>query len=198
MDEFKFGISIGTSKVAIIQFDLGNEKLLPNHDNNTIIPSFVHYQNQQVEKYGQRARDVAVQNYKDIFFDIKSLIGQDMDSRLINTWRNYWSFSIDSKPDDKFRKVYYKNTDETLMCPVKVLSDLLKSAIQNESKVFARIACSSTSTLTQKMAFIKAVEKANIKFDILLPKPIAGMISYHNDVKPVTDTNSFVFIFGGG
>ncbi|KAE9546213.1 hypothetical protein FO519_010575, partial [Halicephalobus sp. NKZ332] len=24
------------------------------------------------------------------------------------------------------------------------------------------------------------------------------MISYHNDVKPVTDTNSFVFIFGGG
>ena len=84
-DEYAIGLDLGTTFSCIGVYRNGWVEIIPNRNGEKITPSVVIISNDEKILVGEETTDFLVQNYDSCIYEVKRLIGKEIDDKELDT-----------------------------------------------------------------------------------------------------------------
>mgnify|MGYP000580781625 CR=1 FL=1 len=177
------GIDLGTtfSAIAILD-DLGNPEVLSDPENNNRITRSAVYIGREKAIVGDKAVDAAVTNKKNVIFEVKSEMENDV------VWSSKEGVWIEKKEKKDTKSYVPSQVSSIILSKLKDYTSGVKKAIVTVPAMFAEAARAAT---------LDAAKLAKLDVE-LINEPTAAVLHYAN--LPGSSLNGRVLIFdlGGG
>uniref|UniRef100_A0A914C2Y3 Heat shock protein 70 n=1 Tax=Acrobeloides nanus TaxID=290746 RepID=A0A914C2Y3_9BILA len=200
------GIDLGTTYSVAAIYRNGRVEIIPNEESNAknLTPSTVSYGEKEL-LIGDPAKKKLVSNHSNVVYDMKRLIGKQLNDEKIDRSKHFWNFKIE--PDGSGKpvvKVKYLGNPLDVR-PEEVSAKVLEKLVEaTEKKAYGKpkeavITVPAYFNQGQKQGTIDAAEKAGLKVIELLTEPAAAAYGYLFKENRLNDKCDFlVFDFGGG
>ena len=132
-DEYSIGLDLGTTFSCIGVYRNGWVEIIPNKNGEKITPSVVIISNDDKILVGEDTTDFLVKNYDSCIYEVKRLIGREIDEEELKQLQERLSFKI-IKPHKKtldkkgnFPEIEITNNGKTkTYTPVEISSAIIK------------------------------------------------------------------------
>ncbi|OED40162.1 Fe-S protein assembly chaperone HscA [Endozoicomonas sp. (ex Bugula neritina AB1)] len=189
------GIDLGTTNSLVASMRSGKASTLPDSQGQHILPSVVHYGEQEI-KIGQAAKYLAVIDPLNTIVSVKRLMGRGV--RDINTLGGVMPYHF-SKGDEGMP---YIETRRGSVSPVEVSADILKSLVARAEETLGGTLDGAVITVpayfddAQRQATKDAAKLAGLHVYRLLNEPTAAAVAYGLDES--AEGTIAVYDLGGG
>ncbi|WP_297428193.1 Fe-S protein assembly chaperone HscA [uncultured Acinetobacter sp.] len=190
------GIDLGTTHSLVATVLSGKAKVLNDQQGRVLLPSIVHYSQDQ-SQYGDAAKAFVTQDPKNTIVSVKRFMGR-------------------SKADIKFQHPYELMGEENQM-PAFVTAQGPKTPVEISAEILTQLKLRAEASLqnpingavitvpayfdeAQRQATRDAAELAGLKVLRLLNEPTAAAVAYglDQDTNLATDRNYVIYDLGGG
>ena len=128
LDETVIGIDLGTTNTCVAVWRNGCAEIIPDEYGNRTIPSCVAYTNKSryIGASAKKQKDI---NTKNVFYEVKRLIGRKIDDKFVEREKEYLSFDIIG---DENKNILLKpdTNDGKLFTPEEISGAILSKAKQ--------------------------------------------------------------------
>ena len=135
-DEYAIGLDLGTTFSCIGVYRNGWVEIIPNRNGEKITPSVVIISNDEKILVGEETTDFLVQNYDSCIYEVKRLIGKEIDDKELDKIQKRLPFTI-VRPHGKgnLPEIKIKNNGKTMTyTPVEISSYIIKKMVFNKNK----------------------------------------------------------------
>ena len=210
-DEYAIGLDLGTTFSCIGVYRNGWVEIIPNKNGEKITPSVVIISNDDKILVGEDTTDFLVKNYDSCIYEVKRLIGREIDEEELKQLQERLSFKI-IKPHKKtldkkgnFPEIEITNNGKTkTYTPVEISSAIIKKMVFNAEKYLNKkitklvITVPANFSDSQRLLTRQAAEALQLKVLRIINEPTAAALAYGFDEKKNQDSNILVFDLGGG
>ena len=210
-DEYAIGLDLGTTFSCIGVYRNGWVEIIPNKKGEKITPSVVIISNNEQILVGEDTTDFLVKNYDSCIYEVKRLIGREIDEKELNELQKRLSFKIVKphvKTSDKkgnFPEIEITNNGITkTYTPVEISSAIIKKMVFNAEKYLNKkitklvITVPANFSDSQRALTRQAAEALKLKVLRIINEPTAAALAYGFDEKKNKNSNILVFDLGGG
>ena len=210
-DEYAIGLDLGTTFSCIGVYRNGWVEIIPNKNGEKITPSVVIISNDEQILVGEDTTDFLVKNYDSCIYEVKRLIGREINDKELNELQNRLTFKI-VRPNksylsrkENFPEIEITNNGKTkTYTPVDISSLIIKKMVFNAEKYLGKkitklvITVPANFSDTQRTLTRQAAEALKLKVLRIINEPTAAALAYGFDQKKNQDKNILVFDLGGG
>jgi len=196
------GIDLGTTNTCIGIWRNGNLEIIPDEYGNRTIPSYVGFTN--INRYvGLDAKKQKDINTKNVFYEVKRLIGRKASDSIIMKEKELLSYQIGCDDSDNIILVSELNNKKTFT-PEEISAAILSKAKTLASNYLGKPISKAVITIPahfndgQRQATKDAATIAGLECIRIINEPTAAAMAYglmHRSNKPKT---IMVYDFGGG
>ena len=210
-DEYAIGLDLGTTFSCIGVYRNGWVEIIPNKNGEKITPSVVIISNDEQILVGEDTTDFLVKNYDSCIYEVKRLIGREIDEKELNELQKRLSFKIvtpnkvDLNKKEKFPEIEITNNGITkTYTPVEISSSIIKKMVFSAEKYLKKkitklvITVPANFSDSQRALTRQAAEALNLKVLRIINEPTAAALAYGFDKKKNQNSNILVFDLGGG
>ncbi|XP_041470731.1 heat shock 70 kDa protein IV-like [Lytechinus variegatus] len=176
------GIHFGTSCSCVGVFQSGMVEIIPSNHGNRTTPNYVAFTDTEI-LIGETAKNQMPWNPKNTIFDIKRLIGRQVDDKDLQSDVKHWPFKFKEKAGKPMLEVEYLGQTKTLS-PEEVSSVLLANlketveAFLHQNVSDAVITVPTYFSDSQRIATKNACTMAGLNVRRLLNEPTAAALAY--------------------
>src|SRR5687767_12171092 len=125
LNEYVIGIDLGTTNTCVSVWRDGHADIIPDEYGNKTIPSYVAYTNtnRYIGHDAKRQKDI---NVKNVFYEVKRLIGRKIDDKFVEKEREFLSYDIVS--DDNNNILLKSEINAKLFTPEEISAAILTKA----------------------------------------------------------------------
>ncbi len=200
-EEIIVGIDLGTtnSLVAIIHPDTKKPTVLKEFDNTTLVPSVVHFGNNDSITVGNEARQYQVKDPQHTIFSVKRLMGKSYGD--VAEASHFFSYKIIDDGSENLVKVEVNGKFYT---PVELSSFILKSLKQRAEHILKTPVNKAVITVpayfndAQRQATRDAGKLAGLDVLRIVNEPTAASLAYGMGIKSDEERTVAVYDLGGG
>ena len=205
-DEYAIGLDLGTTFSCIGVYRNGWVEIIPNRNGEKITPSVVIISNDEKILVGEETTDFLVQNYDSCIYEVKRLIGKEIDDKELDKIQKRLPFTI-VRPHGKgnLPEIKIKNNGKTMTyTPVEISSYIIKKMVFNAEKYLNKkisklvITVPANFTDSQRALTRQAAEALKLKVLRIINEPTAAALAYGFDEKKNLNSNILIFDLGGG
>ena len=208
-DEIIVGIDLGTTNSSVVVWRNNNYEIIPDEYGNNTIPSVVALTNRS-RYIGSDAKNQSELNPKNVFYEVKRLIGRKMTDERVEQDREFLTYDIAGDEGDNIvlrtdladSKTYTpEEVSSMILSKLKTMaSDYLKHEVTK-----AVITVPATFNDSQRQATKDATKIAGLECIRIINEPTAAALAYglsnrsfQKTLETGQDTNVIVYDFGGG
>lgn len=200
--EIIVGIDLGTtnSLVAIIHPETKQPIALKEHNSSSLVPSIVHFENNQNIVVGEEAKKFLETNPANTIFSAKRLMGKSYNDIKNNT--HQFSYKVIDDNTESLVKVQVGNTFYT---PTELSSYILKELKNRAEHILKTPVTKAVITVpayfndAQRQATRDAGKLAGLDVLRIVNEPTAASLAYGFGVKQTSETQTIaVYDLGGG
>ena len=140
-DEYAIGLDLGTTFSCIGVYRNGWVEIIPNKNGEKITPSVVIISNDKIDLIGEETTNFWVKNYDSCIYEVKRLIGREIDDKELEELQKRLSFQIvqpnknKSKQKGNFPEIEINNNGKIMTySPVDILTSIIKKMVFNAEK----------------------------------------------------------------
>ncbi|QEK51611.1 Fe-S protein assembly chaperone HscA [Pedobacter aquae] len=194
------GIDLGTtnSLVAFINPD-GNAQVINDMGRGVLVPSIVHFQNNQTI-VGNEAKEYLISDPQNTIFSVKRLLGRSY--KDIQKHENYFSYKvIDDDNDESLVKI---KVGEQFFTPIELSSLILKELKERAEHTLKTKVTRAVITVpayfndSQRQATRDAGKLAGLDVLRIVNEPTAASLAYGIGLNPDESKTIAVYDLGGG
>ena len=127
-DEYAIGLDLGTTFPCIGVYRNGWVEIIPNRNGEKITPSVVIIRKDSKPLVGEETDEFLVKNYDSCIYEVKRLIGRNMDEEEIKKLKEKFPFQMVKAKNCNFPEI--KIEDKTLS-PLEISSYIIKKMVFN-------------------------------------------------------------------
>ena len=199
--EMIVGIDLGTtsSLVAIIHPESKQPVVLKEHDGAALVPSIVHFGENEMITVGDRARDYLVAEPQNTIFSVKRLMGKSY-----NDLKDHASFFTYKVIDDNTESLVKVQVGTKFYSPVELSSLILKELKERAEHILKTPVTKAVITVpayfndAQRQATRDAGKLAGLDVLRIVNEPTAASLAYGLGVKKDESRTVAVYDLGGG
>ena len=210
-DEYAIGLDLGTTFSCIGVYRNGWVEIIPNRIGEKITPSVVIISNDGKILVGEETTDFLVQNYDSCIYEVKRLIGRDINEEELEKLQKKFPFKIirpnlkNCKKGKIFPEIEITKNNQTMTyTPVKISSLIIQKMVSNAEKYLNKKITKLVLTVpanfqdAQRKLTEQAAEILGIKVLRIINEPTAAALAY--GFREKRDHHSYILIFdlGGG
>lgn len=206
LHEYVIGIDLGTTNTCVSIWRDGCAEIIPDEFGNKTIPSFVAYtnKNRYIGYDAKRQKDI---NVKNVFYEVKRLIGRKIDDKFVINEKEFLSYDI---VGDENNNILLKPDirEDKLFTPEEISAAILMKAKQMASNYLKRKITKCVITIPahfndgQRQATKDAAKIAGLECIRIINEPTAAALAYGLLERTKTFQcqlkNIMVYDFGGG
>ncbi|CAG7722207.1 unnamed protein product [Allacma fusca] len=197
---FAIGIDLGTTYCCVGVFKNGQVEVIKNELGKKTTPSYVYYSIEGDVVVGETAKNQSHSNPERTIYEVKRLIGRDINDPAIQSDIAKWPFQVVSE-----RGIAKVHVGEVTYFPEEVSAQILAKLKQvseeylNQKVTHAVITVPAYFTDGQKAATKRAGEEAGLEILRIISEPTAAAIAYNlNWTEGSQPTKGLVYDLGGG
>ena len=198
--EMIVGIDLGTtnSLVAIIHPDTGKPVALKEHDSSSLVPSVVHFDNENII-VGEVARQYLVTDPSNTIFSVKRLMGKSYND--IKEHTNFFSYKI---IDDDTERLVKVQAGDKFYSPIELSSLILKELKARAEHILKTPVTKAVITVpayfndAQRQATRDAGKLAGLDVLRIVNEPTAASLAYGLGLAKDDEKTIAVYDLGGG
>jgi molecular chaperone DnaK (HSP70) len=206
LNDYIIGIDLGTTRTCVAIWRNGSAEIIPDEYGNRTIPSYVAYTNtnRYIGYDAKRQQDI---NIKNVFYEVKRLIGRKIDEEFVQKEKEFLTYDIVS---DEHKSILLK-TDvkaDKLFTPEEISAAILTKAKQMACDYLKRSISKCVITVPahfndgQRQATKDAAKIAGLDCIRIINEPTAAALSYGLLERTITTEcklkTVLVYDFGGG
>jgi molecular chaperone DnaK (HSP70) len=213
------GIDLGTSNSCVAIYRNGMVEIIPDEYGHKIIPSYVAFGNSGNRYVGHAAKNQTEINPKNVFYEVKRLIGRKINDNIIENEKEYRTYNLGEDQRGSIiliSNITNKNSETGLLelkkfTPEEVISAILVKLKNMASEYLKSPVTKAVITIPanfndgQRQATKDAAKIAGLECIRLVNEPTAAGIAYGmtlrtektSDGKSIKRT-ALVYDFGGG
>ena len=206
-DEYAIGLDLGTTFSCIGVYRNGWVEIIPNKNGEPTTPSVVIISNEHTI-IGEDTTKYLVQNYDSCIYEVKRLIGREINQKELDELNKRLSFKI-IKPHSKTKENYPEisiniNGKNSIFSPVEISSLIIKQMVYNAEQYLKKKITKLVITVpanfndAQRALTGQAAEALNLKVLRIINEPTAAALAYGFDKKKDLNCNILIFDLGGG
>lgn len=200
------GIDLGTSNTCVAIWRNGCAEIIPDEYGNRTIPSFVAYSNRS-RYIGNDAKNQKDLNTKNVFYEVKRLIGRKFTDPFVEREKEFLSYNIVSDSNDNILLKPEINSNK-LYTPEEISASILSKAKQIASDYLEKEIKRCIITIPahfndgQRQATKDAATIAGLECIRIINEPTAAALAYGLLERTKTQKGNLktvlVYDFGGG
>lgn len=205
-DDIILGIDLGTTNSAIVVWRNNNYEIIPDEFGNNTIPSIVAFTNKS-RYIGQDAKNQTELNPKNVFYEVKRLIGRKITDQSVINDQEFLTYDISGDEDGNI--LLHTDFNSKKFTPEEI-SAMILSKLKNMASDYLK--CDVTKVVitvpayfndSQRQATKDAATIAGLDCIRIINEPTAAALAYglYNrslQFKDKNDFNVLVYDFGGG
>lgn len=199
--EMIVGIDLGTtnSLVAIIHPESKQPVVLKEHDGAALVPSIVHFGENEMITVGDRAKDYLISEPQNTIFSVKRLMGKSY-----NDLKDHASFFTYKVIDDNTESLVKVQVGTKFYSPVELSSLILKELKERAEHILKTPVTKAVITVpayfndAQRQATRDAGKLAGLDVLRIVNEPTAASLAYGLGVKKDESRTVAVYDLGGG
>ena len=204
-DEYAIGLDLGTTFSCIGVYRNGWVEIIPNRIGEKITPSVVIITNDSKILVGEETNEFLVQNYDSCIYEVKRLIGREIDEEERKKLQEKFPFQIITSNKGNFPEIKIKNNEkEVTYSPVEISSYIIKKMVFNAEKYLNKTIRNLVITVpayfndSQRTLTRQAAEALGLKVLRIINEPTAAALAYGFDNNQRHNSNILIFDLGGG
>ncbi|XP_055872671.1 heat shock 70 kDa protein II-like [Biomphalaria glabrata] len=176
------GIDLGTTNCCIAVVQNGKVEVVENELSSRLTPNYVSF-TETVRLYGSDAQSQAIMNLCDTIFDVKQIIGRQIDDEIVQKNKIFWPFEIKEIKGKLKVKAKYKKKEE-LFAPEEisamVLTTLKETAEAHVGQKIKDVVISVPANFNdlQRVATLNAGKIAGLNVLKLINEPTAAALTF--------------------
>lgn len=195
------GIDLGTtnSLIAVIDKATGQPKALSDASNDTIVPSLVHFDDNNNPIVGKQAKHFLIDSPERTIYSVKRLLGKSY--KDVKGHEDYFSYKVvDNDTDDLVRV----NVQDKYYSPIELSSFILKELKYRAEKQLNAEVTKAVITVpayfndSQRQATRDAGKLAGLDVLRIVNEPTAASLAYGIGLNPEDEKTIAVYDLGGG
>ena len=197
------GIDLGTSNSCVAVFQHGKLEIIANDKADRTIPSFVAFRDTE-RLIGHDAKRWVTSNITNTIYDIKRLMGRNIDDEAVQANMKFWPFKVVGEGLRPMLEVEYMRETKRFTpeeCSAMILTkmkDIAEDHLGSEVK-HAVVSVPAQFNDSQRQATIDACAIAGLNVLKIISAPNAAALAYGHDKKfHANEFNILIFDFGGG
>ena len=204
-DEYAIGLDLGTTFSCIGVYRNGGVEIIPNIIGEKITPSVVIITKNSKILVGEETNDFLVKNYDNCIYEVKRLIGREIDEEERKKLQEKFPFKIVTSNKGNFPEIKIKGKwKEITYSPVEISSYIIKKMIFNAEKYLNKAITKLVITVpayfsdSQRALTRQAAEALGLKVLRIINEPTAAALAYGFDEKQDHNSTILIFDLGGG
>ena len=204
-DEYAIGLDLGTTFSCIGVYRNGWVEIIPNRIGEKITPSVVIITEDSKILVGEETNEFLVKNYDSCIYEVKRLIGREIDEKERKQLQEKFPFKIVTANKGNFPEIKIKsNGEEITYSPVEISSYIIKKMVFNAEKYLGKAITKLVITVpayfsdSQRTLTRQAAEALGLKVLRIINEPTAAALAYGFDEKQDHNSNILIFDLGGG
>ena len=204
-DEYAIGLDLGTTFSCIGVYRNGWVEIIPNRIGEKITPSVVIITEDSKILVGEETNEFLVKNYDSCIYEVKRLIGREIDEKERKQLQEKFPFKIVTANKGNFPEIKIKsNGEEVTYSPVEISSYIIKKMVFNAEKYLCKEITKLVITVpayfsdSQRALTRQAAEALGLKVLRIINEPTAAALAYGFDEKQDHNSNILIFDLGGG
>ena len=204
-DEYAIGLDLGTTFSCIGVYRNGWVEIIPNRIGEKITPSVVIITEDSKILVGEETNEFLVKNYDSCIYEVKRLIGREIDEKERKQLQEKFPFKIVTANKGNFPEIKIKsNGKEITYSPVEISSYIIKKMVFNAEKYLGKAITKLVITVpayfsdSQRTLTRQAAEALGLKVLRIINEPTAAALAYGFDEKQDHNSNILIFDLGGG
>lgn len=200
-DALAIGIDFGTTKVSAAIFRNNKVDVIKDECGNLTMPALVAFTDKRI-LVGDEVKELD-SNQIDIIFDIKRLMGRDLNDPVVKTYRQHWPFTMLDLSKRPKIVANYKGRSERFS--TEEITSMILSRMKERAEKYlgqsvrdAVISVPANFNDSQRQAIIDAGSIAGFNVLGVINEPTATAIAYDFHEKPTDKRNILIFDFGAG
>jgi heat shock protein 1/8 len=198
------GIDLGTTNTCVSIWKDGCAEIIPDEFGNKLIPSYVAYtyKNRYIGNDAKKQKDI---NIKNVFYEVKRLIGRKIDNKYVQREKELLSYDITS---DDNNNILLKSEINKLFTPEEISAAILTKAKNIASDYLKKKITKCVITVPahfndgQRQATKDAAQIAGLDCIRIINEPTAAALAYGLLERTKNSNNKtrnvLVYDFGGG
>lgn len=195
------GIDLGTtnSLVAIIDKASGQPKALSDASNDTIVPSLVHFDDNNNPIVGKQAKHFLIDSPERTIYSVKRLLGKSY--KDVKGHEDYFSYKVVDNDNDDLVRI---NVQDKYYSPIELSSYILKELKYRAEKQLNAEVAKAVITVpayfndSQRQATRDAGKLAGLDVLRIVNEPTAASLAYGIGLDPSEEKTIAVYDLGGG
>jgi heat shock protein 1/8 len=198
------GIDLGTTNTCVSIWKDGCAEIIPDEFGNKLIPSYVAYtnKNRYIGNDAKKQKDI---NIKNVFYEVKRLIGRKIDNKYVQREKELLSYEITS---DDNKNILLKSELNKSFTPEEISAAILTKAKNIASEYLKKKINKCVITVPahfndgQRQATKDAAQIAGLECIRIINEPTAAALAYGLLERTKNSNNKIrnvlVYDFGGG
>ena len=200
------GIDLGTTYSCVGVWKNGRVEIIPNDQGNRTTPSYVAFTETE-RLIGDSAKNQANMNPENTIYDAKRMIGRKFSDACVQSDRKFWSYAVESDPQDK-PEIVCKYKGESQRFRPEEISGMVLANLKATAETYlgapvkdAVITVPAYFNDAARQATKDAGAIAGLNVLRVINEPTAAAVAYGLDNKSETadaERNILIFDCGGG
>ena len=206
-DEYAIGLDFGTTFSCIGVYRNGTVEIIPNKNGDKTTPSVVIISNDNKILVGEETIDFLVKNYDSCIYEVKRLIGRQINEEQKIELQKRFPFQIITSNEYNFPEIQIsKNGKNIIYSPLEISSFIIKKMVSNAERYLNKKITKLVITVpayfndSQRKLTKQAAEAAGLKVLRIINEPTAAALAYGFDKNQSQNVNKNILVFdlGGG
>lgn len=201
------GIDLGTTNTCVSIWRNGHAEIIPDEFGNKIMPSYVAYtnKNRYIGHDAKRQKDI---NIKNVFYEVKRLIGRKYDDKFVKREKCLLSYDIIQNQENNGILLKPEIRDGKILTPEEISASILSKVKQIASDYLKQKISKCVITIPahfndgQRQATKDAAKIAGLECVRIINEPTSAALAYglleRTQTQKCKSKNIIVYDFGGG